>query len=109
MKTELPAKGSISFEKILECCIPLYKYTEEIICETMKNTPPELVSDIGRNGMVICGGGANTFGLREYISEKTGIKIINCGDEQNMCVLGGLKIACDIFDKQREKRSIFPA
>lgn len=105
----LPTKAEIDFEKILECCVPLYKIVENTICETMKNTPPELVSDIARNGMVLCGGGADTFGLREYLQKQTGIRIINEGEEEHICALGGLEIACDIFERQREKRSIFPA
>lgn len=65
------------------------------ICAAIKNvleiTPPELVKDITDDGIFLCGGMANLYGLDKYISEITGIKVQIPGNVTNAAALGCLR------------------
>lgn len=53
------------------------------IIDVLEVTPPELVRDITDDGIFLCGGMSNLYGLDKYISEATGIKVKipgNCTD-----------------------------
>ena len=50
-------------ENILQCVIALFK-----------KTPPELVSDISEEGILLLGGAALLPGLAEYLEKSTGVR-----------------------------------
>ena len=45
----------------------------ESLKDTLEQTPPELSGDIATRGICLTGGGAQLFGLDQYISEQTGV------------------------------------
>ncbi len=47
----------------------------EAVCSVIERTPPELIDDILRNGIVMTGGGSLLHGLSSRIAEETGIKV----------------------------------
>lgn len=65
------------------------------ICEAIRNvlevTPPELVRDITDNGIFLCGGLADMYGLDEYISENTGIRVKIPGNVSDVSALGCIR------------------
>lgn len=65
------------------------------ICDAIKNvleiTPPELVRDITDNGIFLCGGVSNMFGMDEIISQETGIKVKIPGEPEDVTALGLLR------------------
>lgn len=71
--TGLPVKRELTRNEL----VPLMRRQGDLIiqsCRTvLEKTPPELVGDIARNGLVMTGGGALIGGYAEYIQEKTGI------------------------------------
>ncbi len=46
----------------------------EAICSVIERTPPELVGDIIKNGIVMTGGGSLLYGLDRLIEYVTGIR-----------------------------------
>lgn len=55
----------------------------KVITDVLEVTPPELVRDITDDGIFLCGGMSNLYGLDKYITEATGIKVKipgNCTD-----------------------------
>ncbi|MCD4706095.1 rod shape-determining protein [bacterium] len=61
------------------------------IKSTIETTPPELISDIYKKGIMICGGGALLKGIDELISKK--IKIpVTIVDDPLTCVIRGLAL-----------------
>lgn len=46
----------------------------EAVCSVVERTPPELIGDILRNGIVMTGGGSLLYGLDRLIANVTGIK-----------------------------------
>jgi len=47
----------------------------EAVCSVIERTPPELIDDILRNGIVMTGGGSLLHGLSSRIAEETEIKV----------------------------------
>ncbi len=61
------------------------------ITSVLEVTPPDLVKDITDDGIFLCGGMADLYGLDEYISEVTGIKVRIPGNHTNVAALGCLR------------------
>lgn len=65
--------------------------------EVIENTPPELVGDIYRNGIYLCGGGSLLRGIDELINKETGVAV-KVVDDPLTCVLRGTGLVADNFD-----------
>ena len=65
--------------------------------EVIENTPPELVGDIYRNGIYLCGGGSLLRGIDELINKETSVAV-KVVDDPLTCVLRGTGLVADNFD-----------
>ena len=69
--------------------------TIDEICRAITNvleiTPPELVKDITDDGIFLCGGLSNLYGIDKYIEEATGIKVKIPGNRTDAAALGCLR------------------
>lgn len=73
------------------------KYLLESIRDVFERTPPELVSDIIEEGIVLTGGTAKLYGLDKAIKELTKINTHVADDPEN-CVIKGIgKVLGDTF------------
>ena len=72
--TSLPIEVPISHQEIANCLDKSIIKVEETIMNTLENTPPELYSDIVRNGIHLTGGGALMRGLEKRLTDKINIK-----------------------------------
>ena len=63
------------------------RITDEIL-RVLEQTSPELVADIAQNGIVLTGGGGQTFGMDQLIRERTEIPCI-LADDTDSCVAYG--------------------
>lgn len=68
------------------------------ICEIIERTPPELVGDILRNGIILTGGGSLLRGLDKLIMRVTGIKTTVAEDPAN-CVARGIGVKLETLNK----------
>ena len=59
-------------------------------------TPPELMKDIVKNGITVCGGGAKIANLDYVIQEITGIKV-SIPAEPELCLIKGLEKIVDDY------------
>ena len=62
-----------------------------VIRSVLEITPPELVKDITDDGIFLCGGLSNMYGLDKYISEATGINVHIPGNTTDAAALGCLR------------------
>ena len=67
----------------------------EAICSVIEKTPPELVSDIAKNGIVLTGGGCQIYGLDNLIKKVTGLPA-RVAPSPETCVVIGAGRAVDI-------------
>ena len=54
----------------------------------MSRTPPELLGDIMRSGIHLTGGGAQLFGLDQYIAQELQMPVLLARDPGDCCILG---------------------
>lgn len=73
----------------------------EEIKATLEVTPPELVADIYRKGMVLTGGGALLRGLDHAVAQATGIPV-KVADDPLTAVARGIGVVLEDLDQLRE-------
>jgi len=71
--TALPMEVPVSYQEIAHCLDKSVSKIEMAILGALENTPPELYSDIVRNGIYLAGGGALLKGLDKRLHDKINI------------------------------------
>ena len=97
----LPKEISISSRERLEALMEPISEILDSICSVIERTPPELIGDIIKDGIVMTGGGSLLFGLDKLIEDVTGIKTRVAKDPAD-CVVNGTGIALEYLDKMPE-------
>ncbi len=70
----LPRVVRISSEEIPNALEEPITAVVEAVCSVIERTPPELIGDIIKNGIVMTGGGSLLYGLDRLIEYATGVK-----------------------------------
>ncbi len=70
----LPKVVTLSSKEMLEAMMEPISQVLDAICAVIEKTPPELVGDILKGGIVMTGGGSLLYGLDRLIEDVTGIK-----------------------------------
>lgn len=73
----------------------------EAVREVIELTPPELVGDMLKQGIYLCGGGALLRGIDQLIEKETGVAT-QIADNPLGCVVMGLGQVVDDFERHRE-------
>lgn len=87
--TGLPKEIVMTSDKTRESFIRLVKVIIENIRATLEETPPELVSDIHRKGIVLCGGSSLLRGFSNMLADEFKIPI-TIADDPTTCVVRGM-------------------
>lgn len=69
----LPREIELDADEVHEAISPLISELVEAAKRTLANTPPELLSDIIDDGLVIAGGGSLLDGIAQRLSEELGV------------------------------------
>ena len=83
-----PMTVPVSYQEIAHCIDGTIQKMEDAIKAALQQTPPELYSDIMRNGIYLTGGGALLRGLDKRLSDKIGIPFIVAEDPLHSVALG---------------------
>jgi rod shape-determining protein MreB and related proteins len=90
--TGIPKQIMISFQEIAEALDKSIFKIEEAIFKALETTPPEIASDIYKNGLCLTGGGALLRGLDKRLSQK--IKLpVHVSDDPLKTVVRGTGLA----------------
>lgn len=94
LQTGLPAKVNITSSEMLEalgeCAMEIVNGVKSVL----EQTPPETLSDIITNGILLTGGGSNLKGLDILIEKCSGINVYVAEDPER-CVALGTGVALD--------------
>jgi rod shape-determining protein MreB len=71
IETGLPQSLKVSSTEVREALAPVVSQITDAIAEVIEETPPELVSDVLKRGVTLCGGGSLLEGLDKLIAEET--------------------------------------
>ncbi|MBR2387650.1 MAG: rod shape-determining protein [Clostridia bacterium] len=94
----LPKEITISSREMLEALMEPISAILDAICSVIEKTPPELIGDIIRDGIVLTGGGSMLFGLDKLIEYVTGIKTRVAKNPAD-CVVNGTGLALEYLDE----------
>jgi len=75
LTTGLPKTVKVEEGEIREFLSPSLNKIVDAVKRGLENTPPELMSDIQENGVILTGGGALLKGMDKLIEEKTGLTV----------------------------------
>ncbi len=92
--TGLPKEIIMDDSQVREALSRTVRTIVDNIKNTIENTPPELVSDIYENGLLLTGGGALLKYLDHLITDATGIPVIIAEDPLT-CVVRGTAVLID--------------
>lgn len=96
--TSLPMEVPVSYVEISHCLEKSVSKVETAVLNALEDTPPELYSDIVRNGIYLTGGGAMLRGLAERLTNKINIPFIVPEDPLH-AVARGTSVALKHVDK----------
>lgn len=88
LETGLPKSIKFSSEEVREALAPIFQEIITNIKDTLEEAPPELVSDILEDGIVLAGGGALVPGIGKLITEVIKIPVF-VADDPLTCVVRG--------------------
>ena len=94
--TGLPKTVTVSSSELAEAMEEPAELILEAIHGVLEQTPPELVTDIAENGIVMAGGGSLLYGMDQLIAEKTGIDAVTVDDPLNCNVYGAGRALRDL-------------
>jgi rod shape-determining protein MreB len=92
--TGLPTSIELRSEEVREALRQIL----QAIHDTLEETPPELASDLGRDGILLVGGGTLIRGFPELVSRETGMPVARA-EAPLTCVAFGSGAALDHFDE----------
>ncbi|MBQ9980717.1 MAG: rod shape-determining protein [Oscillospiraceae bacterium] len=99
--TGMPRELDISSTEIMEALDESKERILEAVRTVLESTPPELVADISRNGMVLTGGGSLLWGFDQLIRQRTGIDA-HVADDADTCVSYGLGRRLEELDDMQD-------
>jgi len=94
----MPKVAAISSKEMIGATYEPMTTLIDGICEIIEKTPPELVGDILRNGIVLTGGGSLLRGLDRLITRVTGIKT-TVAERPETCVARGIGVKLETLNK----------
>lgn len=97
----LPKEVTVSSKEMLEALMEPISSILDTICSVIERTPPELIGDILKDGIVMTGGGSLLYGLDRLIEDVTGIKT-RVAKDPVMCVVNGTGQALRYLDNMPE-------
>lgn len=96
LRSGLPKKITITSEELREVLLDPIKIIIDNIKEVIEETPPELLSDLAKEGMVLAGGGAKIIGIDKLIAKEVHLPVRIADDSMTAVVRGCAKALEDL-------------
>lgn len=108
MEKGLPRSLKLNSGEIRETLAPIVQEIVTAIALTIEETPPELVADILKHGVIMCGGGSLLYGVDKVVAEMTKMPVWVAEEPQNAVVRGCAKLLADakLLEEVRIKRGL---
>ncbi len=88
----LPGSASVSSTELIEAFIEPMNKILETIHSVLESTPPQLVGDLEKNGIIMSGGGSLIYGIDRLIERSTGIRTVVVDDAVSCAAYGAGKM-----------------
>lgn len=84
----LPVKVAVKSSEMIEALQEASDQIVDAIKNMLETAPPEFVSDIAANGIMLTGGGSRIFGMSQLIHARTGVKTVVVDNPEQVVAMG---------------------
>ena len=96
----LPKTVNVSSNELIEAFVEPMNHILDAIHTVLERTPPQLVGDLDKNGIIMSGGGSLIYGMDRLIERSTGIRTIVVDDAISCAAYGAGKMLKHLDDMQ---------
>ena len=96
----LPKTVQVSSTELIEAFVDPMNRILEAIHTVLERTPPQLVGDLDKNGIIMSGGGSLIYGIDRLIERSTGIRTVVVDDAVSCAAYGAGKMLMHLDDLQ---------
>ena len=96
----LPKTVNVSSNELIEAFVEPMNKILDAIHTVLERTPPQLVGDLDKNGIIMSGGGSLIYGMDRLIERSTGIRTIVVDDAISCAAYGAGKMLKHLDDMQ---------
>ncbi len=90
-ETGLPERAELTSKEMIEAMAEPAAAIMDVIGDVLAEASEALLSDIMRDGMMLCGGGSLVYGFGRLIAKITGVPVRTLKDPAHTCVIGAAK------------------
>ena len=90
-ETGLPKQALLTSKEMIEAMAEPAAAIMDVISDVLAATPEALLSDVMRDGILLCGGGSLIYGFGRLIAKITGVPVRTLKDPALVCVKGAAK------------------
>ena len=101
LSTGLPKEIIIYDKEVRDALAGSVRFLVSAVKETIEETPPELLADIMRNGIVLAGGGGLLRGFDELLAQETKVPV-KLAEDPLTAVVRGTGVILENIDKLRD-------
>ena len=96
----LPKTISISSSELIEAFVEPMNKILDAVHLVLERTPPQLVGDLDKNGIIMSGGGSLIYGIDRLIERSTGIRTVVVDDAVSCAAYGAGKMLSHLEDME---------
>lgn len=96
----LPKTVQVNSTELIEAFVEPMNRILEAIHSVLERTPPQLVGDLDKNGIIMSGGGSLIYGIDRLIERSTGIRTVVVDDAVSCAAYGAGKMLMHLEDMQ---------
>ena len=100
LQSGLPTKVTVTSDQMMEALAEPAMQVVRMIQTALEETPPELMADVGNEGILLAGGSAYLSGLDALLSQETKMRVRVLEEAEN-CVIRGAGRAVQWIDKAK--------
>ena len=100
LENGLPKIVNISSNELIEAFVEPVNHILDAVHAVLERTPPQLVGDLDKNGIILSGGGSLIYGLDRLIERSTGIRTIMVDDPISCAAYGAGRMLKNLDNMQ---------
>jgi rod shape-determining protein MreB len=100
LENGLPKIVNVSSNELIEAFVEPVNHILDAVHAVLERTPPQLVGDLDKNGIILSGGGSLIYGLDRLIERSTGIRTIMVDDPISCAAYGAGRMLKNLDNMQ---------
>ena len=100
LENGLPKTVKVSSNELIEAFVEPMNHILDAIHAVLERTPPQLVGDLDKNGIILSGGGCLIYGIDRLIERSTGIRCVVVDDPISCAAYGAGKMLRNLDNMQ---------